>query len=93
MINSIQLAAQMRAKAVEMSHAAEAAHLASALSCIDIIAVLYHSVLNLDPLNHKWEDRDRFILSKGHAAEQDPAIGYIGNGVGHQILLGTQSCL
>jgi transketolase len=68
MINSIQLAAQMRAKAVEMSHAAGAAHLASSLSCIDIIAVLYHTVLNLDPLNPKWEDRDRFILSKGHAA-------------------------
>jgi transketolase len=68
MINSIQLAAQLRAKAVEMSHAADAAHLASSLSCIDIIAVLYQSVLNLDPLNPKWDDRDRFILSKGHAA-------------------------
>lgn len=68
MINSIQLAAQLRAKAVEMSHAADAAHLASSLSCIDIIAVLYQSVLNLSPLNPKWDDRDRFILSKGHAA-------------------------
>jgi len=68
MITSIQLAAQFRAKAVEMSHTAEAAHLASSLSCIDIVAVLYHSVLKLDPLKPKWEDRDRFILSKGHAA-------------------------
>jgi len=68
MITSIQLAAQFRAKAVEMSHAAEAAHLASSLSCIDIVAVLYHSVLKVDPLKPKWEDRDRFILSKGHAA-------------------------
>lgn len=68
MTNSIQLAAQFRAKAVEMSHAANAAHLASSLSCIDIVAVLYHMVLRLDPLNPKWEDRDRFILSKGHAA-------------------------
>ncbi|MBV5302737.1 MAG: transketolase [Chlorobium sp.] len=68
MTNSIQLAAQFRAKVVEMSHAAGAAHLASSLSCIDIVAVLYHSVLNLDPLKPKWEDRDRFILSKGHAA-------------------------
>ena len=68
MITSIKLAAQFRSKAVEMSHAAEAAHLASSLSCIDIVAVLYHSVLQVDPLKPKWEDRDRFILSKGHAA-------------------------
>ena len=68
MTDSISLAAEFRAKAVQMSHAAGAAHLASSLSCIDIVAVLYHSVLHLDPSNPKWEDRDRFILSKGHAA-------------------------
>lgn len=68
MSNSIQLAAQFRAKAVEMSYAAGAAHLASSLSCIDIVAVLYSSVLNLNSLNPKWEERDRFLLSKGHAA-------------------------
>jgi len=68
MIDSIRLAAQIRAKTVEMSHAAGAAHLASALSCTDIVSVLFHSVLKLDPHNPKCEDRDRFILSKGHAA-------------------------
>lgn len=68
MIDSITLSSQIRAKAVEMSHAAGAAHLASALSCSDILAVLFHSVLNLDSRKPKWEDRDRFILSKGHAA-------------------------
>jgi len=67
-MDSIRLAAEFRAKAIQMSHAAGAAHLASSLSCIDIVAVLYHSVLHLDPHNPKWEDRDRFILSKGHAA-------------------------
>lgn len=67
-VNSTQLAARMRARAVEMSHAAGAAHLASSLSCIDIVAVLYHSVLRLDAKNARWPDRDRFILSKGHAA-------------------------
>ena len=67
-VNSVQLAAEFRAKAVELSHAAGAAHLASALSCIDIVAVLYHHVLRLDPRYPKWVDRDRFILSKGHAA-------------------------
>ena len=64
----MQLAAKFRSQAIEMSHAAGAAHLASSLSCIDIVAVLYSSVLRLDSSNHKWKNRDRFILSKGHAA-------------------------
>ena len=68
MVGSIQLAARIRARSVEMSHAAKAAHLASALSCTDIVTILFHSVLKLDPHNPKWDDRDRFILSKGHAA-------------------------
>ena len=67
-VDSVQLAAQFRAKAIEMSHTAGAAHLASSLSCMDIVAVLYHGVLHIDSRNPKWEDRDRFILSKGHAA-------------------------
>jgi transketolase len=68
MNSSNQLAANMRAKVIEMSHKAQAAHLASALSCIDIVSVLYDSVLRVDYKNPKWEGRDRFILSKGHAA-------------------------
>lgn len=60
--------AQLRAGVVEMSHQAKAAHLASALSCIDILAVLYEQVLNIDPDRPNHPDRDRFILSKGHAA-------------------------
>lgn len=67
-MDSVRLAAEFRARAIEMSHEAKAAHLASALSCIDIVAVLYHSVLKVDPKQPKWPDRDRFILSKGHAA-------------------------
>ena len=67
-MDSMQLAARFRAKAIEMSHAAGAAHLASSLSCMDMVAVLYHGVLQIDPDNPKWEKRDRFILSKGHAA-------------------------
>lgn len=75
----MQLAARFRAKAIEMSHAAGAAHLASSLSCMDMVAVLYHSVLKIDPGNPKWKDRDRFILSKGHAATaQYAALAYCG---------------
>lgn len=68
MISTQDLAARFRATAVTMSHNAGAAHLASSLSVIDIVAVLYHSVLKLDPRNPAWTGRDRFILSKGHAA-------------------------
>jgi transketolase len=62
------IAAQLRADVVQLSHQARAAHLASALSCIDILAVLYGQVLNLDSDRPNYPDRDRFILSKGHAA-------------------------
>src|SRR3981081_1682195 len=61
-------AAQLRGKIINMSHAAQAAHLASSLSCADILTAAYWHVLNVNP---KWPDdplRDRFILSKGHAA-------------------------
>jgi transketolase len=66
--DSRRLAAEFRARVVGMSNSAKAAHLGSSLSCMDIVTVLYHSVLRLDPTRPGWEDRDRFILSKGHAA-------------------------
>ncbi|BAZ91303.1 transketolase [Cylindrospermopsis raciborskii] len=62
------VAAKLRADIVQMSHQAKAAHLASALSCVDILTILYSQVLSIDPNNPKHPDRDRFILSKGHAA-------------------------
>lgn len=44
-------------------------HLASSLSCVDILVALYFGgILRFDPQNPEWEERDRFILSKGHAA-------------------------
>ena len=61
-------AARLRGKVIEMSHAAQAAHLASSLSCCDIVAAAYWHVCNIDPNNPKDPLRDRFILSKGHAA-------------------------
>ncbi len=42
------------------------AHLASCYSCLEMIYSLYRDVLRYDPKNPKWENRDRFILSKGH---------------------------
>jgi transketolase len=51
-----------------MCAAAQASHIASCLSVADILAVLYADVLRYDPLIPHWPDRDRLILSKGHAA-------------------------
>ncbi len=67
-MDTARISAALRAQVVEMSHVSRAAHLASALSCIDLIAVLYHSILQLIPGKPNAPERDRFILSKGHAA-------------------------
>lgn len=59
---------KIRGKVLDMAYKADVAHLASALSCVDILAILYWKILKIDPKNPKDLDRDRFILSKGHAA-------------------------
>lgn len=61
-------AARLRGKAIDMSHAAGSAHLASSLSCCDIVAAAYWDVCRIDPKQPDDPARDRFILSKGHAA-------------------------
>ncbi|VBB07228.1 Hypothetical protein LUCI_2472 [Lucifera butyrica] len=58
---------QLRLDVVKMVHAAKDGHPGPALSIADIIAVLYFKELRFNPQNPNWEDRDRFILSKGHA--------------------------
>lgn len=50
-----------------MTHLSGGSHIGAVLSVADIIAVLYADVMKYDPGNPKWEGRDRFILSKGHA--------------------------
>jgi transketolase len=62
-----ELARRIRAHCVEMTGRANASHVGSALSTADILAVLYSKVLNYDALLPDWSERDRFILSKGHA--------------------------
>ncbi len=61
------LATRIRAHCLEMTHKGGSGHLGSMLSMADILAVLYTSILRVDPRDPKWPDRDRFILSKGHA--------------------------
>jgi len=66
-IDTRALAHRIRRHAVEMTSRGKSSHVGSVLSIADIMAVLYGRVLRVDPKRPKWPDRDRFILSKGHA--------------------------
>ena len=61
------LAARIRMHTLKMTSRGGSSHIGSALSIADILAVLYGSVMRVDPKQPRWPDRDRFILSKGHA--------------------------
>ena len=61
-------AAQLRANVIGLSHRAKTPHLGSSLSCIDLLVALYWDFLRIDPKKASAPARDRFILSKGHAA-------------------------
>ena len=67
MKDSILLANQIRNHVVDMTSRGKSSHVGSALSIVDIVAILYGKILKYDPKNPQKEDRDRFILSKGHA--------------------------
>ncbi|MFE5212410.1 transketolase [Streptomyces sp. NPDC056600] len=62
------VAARIRSHVVDMCAGPEGGHLGGAFSSADILAALYFSVLNVDPRRPDDPDRDRFLLSKGHAA-------------------------
>ena len=61
-------ARKIRGKLVEMSHKMGVPHLGGSLSCVDILVAAYWNVLHFDPAKPADMGRDRFILSKGHAA-------------------------
>ena len=62
-----QKAIEVRCELLRMIHAAGSGHPGGSLSAADIVTALYFHVMKIDPANPNWEDRDRFILSKGHA--------------------------
>ena len=62
------MAKKIRRHIVEMIGRAGSGHPGGSLSATDIVTCLYFNILRYDPVNPKWLDRDRFILSKGHAA-------------------------
>jgi transketolase len=63
-----QLARLIRGYSVKMTNLEHSGHVGSSLSMAELVAVLYGGILRVDPKNPDWPDRDRFILSKGHAA-------------------------
>ena len=60
------MARRVRAGVVRMAHEGKAPHVGSALSCTDLLAALYFSVMKNDPAEPIAPERDRFVLSKGH---------------------------
>jgi transketolase len=69
-------ARELREKIVEVTFTCGGAHIGGAFSQHEILVALYYKAMRIDPKRPAWEDRDRFILSKGHG------------GVGHAVILG-----
>ncbi|MBR5247520.1 MAG: transketolase [Lachnospiraceae bacterium] len=70
-MNNLELrkrANDVRKGIVASVHSAKAGHPGGSLSAADVFTFLYFEELNIDPRNPGWEDRDRFVLSKGHTA-------------------------
>ena len=61
-------ACKVRMGIVESTYGAKAGHPGGSLSATEVFTYLYFKEMNIDPANPKWEDRDRFVLSKGHTA-------------------------
>jgi transketolase len=68
-------ARELRAQIVEVTYTCGGSHIGGALSQHDILVTLYYRYLNIDPSRPHWDQRDRFVLSKGHG------------GVGHAVIL------
>ncbi len=69
-----KISKKIRRHVINMIHEAGSGHPGGSLSCVDILTVLYFYKMKHDPLMPSWIDRDRFILSKGHAAPSLYAI-------------------
>ncbi|MFC1786451.1 transketolase [Halobacteriota archaeon] len=64
----LEKAYRIRVHVLKMISKAGSGHPGGSLSCVDVITALYFYVMHHDPKNPNWPDRDRFVLSKGHAA-------------------------
>jgi transketolase len=79
----VELAKRVRKHALMMTSRANASHIGSSLSSVDVLAMLYGKVMRYDPAKPEWPERDRFIMSKGHACSAVYAMlaecGFIGH--------------
>ncbi len=66
-MDSISFAKEIRKTILKLVYKAKASHVGGALSMTDILAVLYNGYIKVRPAEPKWEERDMFLLSKGHA--------------------------
>ena len=66
-----QKAKELRKEIITVVYNAQSGHTGGSLSAIDMLVALYHYKLRIEPKNPMWQDRDRFVLSKGHCS---PAI-------------------
>jgi transketolase len=63
-----EIAKRVRREIIEMTGAAKSGHPGGSLSAVEVVVELFFDFMKIDPKNPEWKDRDRFILSKGHAA-------------------------
>ena len=63
-----EIARELRCTSLRMIHRRQAGHPGGSLSAAEIMTVLYFKVMRIDPENPNWNERDRFLLSKGHAS-------------------------
>lgn len=81
MVNQKKVA-EIKEKVLGMCVNAGVGHVTSAFSCAEIISILYYEIMQINPENPEWEDRDRFIMSKNHGSVMTYPIlqdlGYIG---------------
>lgn len=66
--NLISVSKNIRTNIIEMLYESKSGHPGGSLSCADVLTYLYYEKMNIDVNSPKWEKRDRFVLSKGHAA-------------------------
>ena len=62
-----EIARQVRFHVIDMVHHVQSGHIGGSLSATEILTALYFEIMNIDPDNPKWPDRDRLLMSKGHA--------------------------
>ncbi|MCL2106114.1 MAG: transketolase [Oscillospiraceae bacterium] len=62
-----QKANELRNLCLDTTHWAGSGHIGGGMSCMDILTILYFKYMQVDPANPNWPDRDRLVLSKGHA--------------------------